>query len=123
MAAAITQLAATLGGKVLSDNAVTNTVVANPTSGAITMYHLEFDNTMNSSVTYIKIYEATSVTLGTTQPSLVVKAAAATKEYVSIPTGLEFATGASYVATTTASNSTGSPSAPSNACSMAFIYT
>lgn len=122
MAASITSLANTLGGKVLSDSAVTNTPVDNPISGGGTIYHLEFDNTMNSAVTYLKIYEATSVTLGTTQPSVIIKAAASTKEYMAIPTGLVLATGASYVATTTASNSAGSPSAPANACSLAFIY-
>lgn len=123
MAAAITTLAATLGGKVLSDSAVTNTVVANPISGGGTIYHLEFDNTMNAAVTYLKIYEQTSVTLGTTQPSIVVKAAASTKEYLSIPTGMVLTTGASYIATTTASNAAGSPSAPASACALAFIYT
>tara|TARA_R110000765_G_scaffold160447_2_gene264713 strand:- start:79 stop:450 length:372 start_codon:yes stop_codon:yes gene_type:complete len=122
MAAAITTLTGVLGGKVLSDTAVTNSVVANPTSGAVTVYHVEFDNTANSSVTYLKIYEATSVTLGTTQPSLIVKAAAATKEYVAIPTGLQFTTGASYIATTTASNSAGSPAAASNTCKLALLY-
>ena len=123
MAASITQLAATLGGKVLSDSAVTNTVVADPIGGGGTIYHLEFDNTMNAAVTYLKIYEATSVTLGTTQPSIIIKAAASTKEYVSVPSGLVLATGASYIATTTASNSAGSPSAPASACALAFIYT
>ena len=122
MAAAITILRGILGTKVLTDTAVTNTVVANPTSGAATIRHLEFDNTMNSSVTYLKIYEATSVTLGTTQPAFILKAAAATKEYVSMPMGLELATGASYIATTTASNSAGSPAAPSNACKLYFVY-
>ena len=122
MAAAITTLAATLGGKVLSDSAVTNTVVANPISGGGTIFHLEFDNTANSAVTYLKMYEATTVTLGTTQPSIVIKAAASTKEYLSIPTGMVLATGASYIATTTASNAAGSPSAPASACALAFIY-
>ena len=98
MAAALTVLSGSLGGKVLTDSAVTNTVVANPTTGGATIFHLEIDNTANSSVTYLKMYEATSVTLGTTQPSIVVKAAAATKEYLSMP------------------------AAPSNACSLTFIY-
>ena len=122
MAAAITTLQGTLAGKILTDTAVSNSVVANPTSGAATIYHIEFDNTANSSVTYLKMYEATSVTLGTTQPALVIKAAASTKEYVSVPMGLLMSVGASYVATTTASNSAGSPAAPSNACKLTFLY-
>ena len=78
--------------------------------------------TANSSVTYLKMYEATSVTLGTTEPALVIKAAASTKEYVSVPMGLLMSVGAAYVATTTASNSAGSPAAPSNACKLTFLY-
>lgn len=122
MAAALTVISGALGSNVLTDSAVTNSVVANPTTGGATIFHLEFDNTANSSVTYLKMYEATSVTLGTTQPSIVVKAAAATKEYLSMPTGMVLATGASYIATTTASNAAGSPAAPSNACALSFIY-
>ena len=122
MAAALTVISDALGSNVLTDSAVTNSVVANPTTGGATIFHLEFDNTANSSVTYLKMYEATSVTLGTTQPSIVVKAAAATKEYLSMPTGMVLAAGASYIATTTASNAAGSPAAPSNACSLTFIY-
>jgi hypothetical protein len=93
MAAALTVISGALGSNVLTDTAVTNSVVANPTTGGATIFHLEFDNTANSSVTYLKMYEATSVTLGTTQPSIVVKAAASTKEYLSMPTGMVLATG------------------------------
>ena len=122
MAAALTVISGALGSNVLTDTAVTNSVVANPTTGGATIFHLEFDNTANSSVTYLKMYEATSVTLGTTQPSIVVKAAAATKEYLSMPTGMVLATGTSYIATTTASNAAGSPAAPTTACGLTFIY-
>ena len=122
MAAALTVISGALGSNVLTDTAVTNSVVANPTTGGATIFHLEFDNTANSSVTYLRMYEATSVTLGTTQPSIVVKAAAATKEYLSMPTGMVLATGTSYIATTTASNAAGSPAAPTTACGLTFIY-
>jgi len=130
MAAAITTLAATLGGSVLSDTAVTNTVVANATvggAGATTnIYHIEFDNTSNSSVTYLKIYESVSPTMGgsaaSDEPSFVLAAAASTKEYVSVPSAIAHSTGFSYIATTTQAEA-GSPSAPSNACSLAMIYT
>ena len=115
MAAALTVISGALGSNVLTDTAVTNSVVANPTTGGATIFHLEFDNTANSAVTYLKIYEGSSVTQGTTQPSIVVKAAASTKEYLSMTTGMVLATGASYIATTTASNSAGSQAAPSTA--------
>ena len=110
-----------IGGNRYTDTAVSNSAV-NAVSGSSTIFHIEFDNTANSSVTYLKIYEATSVTLGTTEPSIIVKAAASTKEYVSIPMGLALGTGVSYVATTTASNSAGSPAAPSTACGLTFVY-
>jgi hypothetical protein len=130
MAAAITTLADKLGGYVLSDSAVTNTVVANATVGGAgaqtNIYHIEFDNTANSSVTYLKIYENVNPTMGgsaaTDEPSLVIAAAASTKEYLSVPSTIAHSTGFSYIATTTQAEA-GSPSAPSNVCSLAVIYT
>ena len=124
MAAEITSLFNPLGTRVLRDTAVTNSVVTGY-SGDTTIYAIEFDNTANSSVTYLKIYEETSVTLGTTQPSFILKAAASTKEYFSMPTGLDHDTGISYIATTTAINNgsgSTSPSAPSNACTVNILF-
>tara|TARA_R110000796_G_scaffold186099_1_gene302952 strand:- start:926 stop:1324 length:399 start_codon:yes stop_codon:yes gene_type:complete len=130
MAAAITQLVDALGGFVLSDTAVTNTVVANATvggAGATTnIFHIEFDNTANAAVTYLKIYENVNPTMGgtaaTDEPSFVLAAAASTKEYVSVPSAIAHSTGFSYIATTTQAEA-GSPSAPASACSLAMIYT
>jgi len=110
-----------IGGLRYSDTAASNSAV-NATAAATTIYHIEFDNTANSAVTYLKLYEATSVTLGTTEPSVILKAAAATKEYMSFPMGMAVLTGVSYVATTTASNAAGSPAAPSNACGLTVLY-
>ena len=121
MAIGTTTLAAALGGKVYSDTAASNSVVA-AASGATTIYHVEFDNTSNSAATYLKFYESGSVTLGTTQPSFIIKAAAATKEYMSFPTGLSHASALQYIATTTASNASASPSAPSTACGLTILY-
>ena len=75
MAIGTTTLSPQLGGKVYNDTAATNSVVA-AVSGATTIYHIEFDNTSNAAVTYLKMYESGSVTLGTTQPSFIIKAAA-----------------------------------------------
>jgi len=122
MATSTVVLANPIGGKVYKDTAASNSAVIAVASGT-TVYHIEFDNTANSSVTYLKIYEATSVTLGTTEPSIILKAAASTKEYMSFPLGLALATGLGYVATTTASNSAGSPAAPSTACGLTVVYT
>ena len=121
MAAATVTLQGVLGNTLMTDTAVTNSVVAGH-SGNTTIYHVEFDNTANSSVTYLKIYESGSVTLGTTQPSLIVKAAASTKEYLSLPTGLTNLNAMQYIATTTASNSAGSPAAPSTACKLTILH-
>tara|TARA_R110000744_G_scaffold244906_2_gene361671 strand:+ start:11 stop:379 length:369 start_codon:yes stop_codon:yes gene_type:complete len=122
MAIGTTTLSPQLGGKVYNDTAATNSVVA-AVSGATTIYHIEFDNTSNAAVTYLKMYESGSVTLGTTQPSFIIKAAASTKEYMSFPTGLSHASAIQYIATTTASNSAGSPSAPSAVCGLTILYT
>jgi len=124
MAAETTTLFNPLGTKILRDTAVTNSAVTGYT-GATTIYAIEFDNTSNATATYLKIYEATSVTLGTTQPSFILKAAASTKEYFSMPTGLDQATGISYIATTTAINNgsgSTSPSAPSSVCALNVLH-
>lgn len=121
MATSTVILSNPIGGKVYKDTAASNSAV-NAVSGSSTVYHIEFDNTANAAVTYLKIYEATSVTLGTTEPSMILKAAASTKEYMSFPLGHALATGLSYVATTTASNSAGSPAAPGTACGLTIVY-
>ena len=129
MAAAITTLAGKLGDYVLTDTAVTNTVVANATVGGGTttnIYHIEFDNTMNTTVTYLKICESVSPTMGgsaaTDEPSFVLAAAASTKEYVSMPSAIAHSTGFSYIATVTQAEAAG-PTAPASACSLSMIYT
>tara|TARA_R100000388_G_C7130028_1_gene104982 strand:- start:108 stop:482 length:375 start_codon:yes stop_codon:yes gene_type:complete len=122
MAAEITSLLNPLGTRVLRDTAVTNSAVNGFTNASSTIYAIEFDNTMNSSVTYLKMYENASPTIGTTAPSFILKAAASTKEYFSMPTGMDHNTAITYLATTTQSNSSGSPSAPSNACTVNILF-
>ena len=129
MAVAITQLADPIGSpntKILTDIAVTATVVANATGAAATVYHIEFDNTMNSTVTYLKIYESASPTMGgtaaTDEPSIVIAAAASTKEYMALAnTTLSIATGLSYIATTTQAEHA-NPTAPTSPCALAIMY-
>ena len=64
--------------KVYNDTAATNSVVA-AASGDTTIYHVEFDNTANSTVTYLKFYESGSVTLGTTQQEVLPRLAASAR--------------------------------------------
>ena len=121
MAAETTSLFNPFGTRVIRDTAVTNSAVTGHT-GDTEIYAIEFDNTMNSSVTYFKMYQAASPTIGTTPPSFVLKAAASTKEYFSMPTGLDHDTAITYLATTTQANNVGSPSAPSNACTVNILH-
>ena len=122
MAAEITALFDPLGTRVLRDTAVTNSAVNGLTNASSTIYAIEFDNSMNSAVTYFKMYEHASPTIGTTDPSFILKAAASTKEYFSMPTGMDHNTALTYMATTTQANNVGSPSAPSNACTVNILF-
>lgn len=121
MAAEITTLFGQLAGNILRDTSVTN-VTALGHTGSTTIYAVEFDNTANSVVTYLKIYEDGTPVIGTTQPSFILKAQPFTKEYFSAPTGVTHATAITYLATTTASNATASPAAPTTACTLTVLF-
>jgi hypothetical protein len=121
MATSNTTLQAPLGDDVWADTAVTNSLV--DITGGTTVYHFELDNTANAAITYYKFYNSASgsVTLGTTEPSLIIPVPATTKGYMSMPTALTF-TAISYIATSTISNAT-SQSAPAQAVGLRLLYT
>jgi hypothetical protein len=122
MALSNTTLHAPLGTDVYSDTAVTNSLVQMD-AGGTTVYHMEFDNTANTAVTYYKVWNVVSgsVTLGTTQPSFIFPCEAGAKQYMTMPTAVSFATAFTYIATSTQSNNT-SQSAPANAVGLTVSY-
>ena len=107
----------------IADTAVTNTAVTNATgsSGTLTLYYVEIDNTANSSTTYLKMVRAASATPASTSPDTIMSVPASTKQYFAFGTGLDqdYIT---YWATSTAANGT-SQTAPSTAISVTFLCT
>ncbi len=84
-------------------------------TGAGTLFLIDIDNTNNSTKTYVKMYDATAPTIGTTNPDWIFMAPASVRRVYSIPGGLAFSTGLSYAAVTTA----GSPGTTSPTSSVA----
>ena len=124
MAAAITSLQNPVGNILVTDTAVTKVVVGNASggSGSLTLYQIEADNSANSAVTYLKLYGVAAPTIGTTEPVMVLKLMASTKEYHVFTTGLSISY-LTYLTTTTASNAVviGSIGAPANALNVKFV--
>ncbi len=93
---------------VIRDSSADVTPDLDVTTGAATLYVLEVDNTLNTAKSYFKAYNSATVTVGTTEPALVLPVEASTKQKFSWhdPTrasegGLAFATALSYLVTTT----------------------
>lgn len=107
---------------VWKDTAVTNTKVQ-PASATTNISHMEFDNSANTAVTYYKMWAAASgsVSLGVTEPDFIIKIAGGTKQYMTIPTKMQFANNLTYIATSVLANDA-SQSAPANAVGLTLIY-
>lgn len=112
---------------VIRDASADVTVDADVTSGAAVLYVLEIDNTLNSAKSYFKGFNTASVTVGTTEPSLVLPVEASTKQKFSWhdPTGaseggIAFATALSYLVTTTPGLGGVSDPSPSLAVAIAM---
>lgn len=63
----------------------------NVLGAAGTIYLIDIDNSLNAAASYLKLYDALSVTVGTTVPDVVIRVAAGVRRSMSIPEGLAFA--------------------------------
>ena len=119
MAASLTSLGGIYGNRIVSDTSVGTTVQNNVLGAALPIYWVIIDNTNNSAASYLKFWDATgSVTLGTTDPVVILKAPASTKLQYSFPRGIAFGSGICYACTNSAG--TAGTSAPSSAVSIRF---
>lgn len=73
-------------------------------ASAATLYAIIIDNTANSAVEFVKLYDIASgsATVGTLAPDWVFKIAAAVKKTICIPEGMAFATALTAACVTTA---------------------
>ena len=110
-----------IGGSVYTATISSASAVNNPLSDtAVTAYQIEVDNTANSAVTYVKVYNAASPAHASNAPMMTLKAEASTKQHFMFPAGTEIGY-FSYIVTTTQAN-TGTPSATSSAVDIALLY-
>ena len=99
MAISITPLSTQFVNVTVSDTDVSDTVRVDITQGTGNVYFIEVGNGISASSISFKLYDSTTVTLGTTEPIFIMKVAASATEAVVIPDGMAFTTGLSYCAT------------------------
>lgn len=97
----------------------TKSVVA---TAASTLYAIEINNAANSSNVFVKLYDNVtgSVTVGTTDPDVILKAQASTKVTYQFDQGIAFGTGVILACLTTAG--TAGTSSPSSAVIVKLNY-
>ena len=101
MAYSVSPIGAPLGTVVATDTGLGHTGDMNVRGGATNLYYLDCDNTANSAASYLKLWDATAPTVGTTAPDWIFKIPANTRLPIPFPQGVLFATGFSMAAVTT----------------------
>jgi hypothetical protein len=90
-------------------------------AASATIYFVEVDNTLNSVSSYVKLYNATSATPGTTVPDQVLEIPAGKVISFAFPQGLVFGTG--LVASTVTVGGTTGTTGPTNDVRLEIAYT
>ena len=86
------------------------------------MYAVVIDNSLNTSVSYLKCYDSVgAAAIGTTHPFMILKSDAATKVQYSFDKGVAFATGIEAAVLT--SKGTAGTTAPSSDVNLTFLVT
>jgi len=101
MGVSTTGLQTNLSASIISDADSNATSEDNVRNGATTVYMVDVDNTANSATTFVKLYDATGPTVGTTAPDFILKVKASVRRvFVLDPLGADFTTGLSFASTT-----------------------
>lgn len=102
MARSTTQNANPFAAVLFTDTNLTATADQNIRSGATTLYQVKIDNSANSSIVYLQLFDNASPTVGTTAPNMVLPCPASTsKTYViDLSNGYPFVTALSLACTT-----------------------
>ena len=101
MAVSVTNLGSPLAIKLVVNDDTDGGGDDNVTGASGNIFLVEIDNTNNTLITYVRLYDATSATIGSTTPEIVFPAPAGTKLTYAIPQGVAFGTGISMAACTT----------------------
>ena len=115
MATSITGLTVTSSAKLVVDLDCDATSEANVNSGAATIYWIYIDNTANPlTAVFLKMWNATGPTVGTTAPDTVIPCPGGKIIKVSIPKGDAFGTGLSFACVTDGGGTAGTTSPTNN---------
>ena len=110
----------TSGLSVIRDTDSDATSEANVNSGAAVLYLVYVDNTANASAaSFLKLYNATAPTIGTTAPDFVFRVPGGATLNMAIPEGVSLGTGLSF-ATVTAGG-TGGITGPTSDVSVILV--
>lgn len=114
MAITVNNQGSNLGKKIVKDTAITNSVVHNVTGASGSISSIFVDNNGLAAIVFLKFWDqATSVTLGTTDPVLCFMIPASSREVLSFPDGLAFSSGISYACVQTPGTAgTAAPATP-----------
>lgn len=114
MAISTTALADAANSFLFTDSANGATIAGIKASSAV-VYAIDVDNSANAAKTYVKLYNvaSSSVTVGTTDPAMVIPIPANERVPIPIPAGLTFSDALS-VASVTAGGTAGATSPTSN---------
>lgn len=126
MATTNTQYADLLGvGQITRQTVLNGTATKNIRGGACRAYGMMVDNSLNASVVYVKLWDALSPTVGTTDPDFVFKIAASAKVPILLnprddaDNGIAFTTSLSAACVTT--GGTGGTSNPGSSVPVDFF--
>ena len=95
-----------------------NTGLSDFISSSTTVYTMDLDNAATGAVTYFKLYYSTGPTYGTTEPSVMIKVAASTRQVWSVAQGLKLSSGLSVMASTVDGPDSGSSPGSNFNCSL-----
>lgn len=101
MAVSIASTGLASGTKIVTDTQADGTVEKNVTGTTATVYLIVIDNTANAAIEYLKLYNNSLPTVGTTLPDMVLMVTASVVRSYYFPSGIAFDTSLSYACVTT----------------------
>ena len=120
MATTTTKIGFPFAANMAEDTDLDETIESNMIGPTPTVYTFDVETT-DSTVSYIKIYDAKTATVGTTAPSMVFMVPPTSRRSIVIPAGLAFVTAISAAAV--AAGGTAGTSGPSNFTKIRIIAT
>ena len=95
MAITVTNQTQSLGADIIFDSAPSNTAVEDVTGGAGTWYTVVYKSG-SSETHYLKLFDASDITAGTTEPNWVLQLKPSDTTVWTVPDGVTFSNGLSY---------------------------